>query len=65
MERRIEDKADTKGLYSQSITFRMDSPPTNKNVPINFPAWIMMDENEPEKNYFWRCPLMLDRTRLV
>ncbi|CAE7547896.1 unnamed protein product [Symbiodinium sp. CCMP2592] len=59
--RRIEDKADAKMLYSQSITFRMESPPSNKSVPIIFPAWVMMDANEPEKNFFWRCSLLVDR----
>ena len=59
--RRVEEKAGAKGIWNQMVTFRMESPPTNKPVPINMPGWVMMDENQPEMNVFWNCPLVVDR----
>ena len=59
--RKIEDNADAKNIWTQPITIRMESLPSNKPVPINFHGWVMMDDNEPDRNVFARCPLVIDR----
>lgn len=58
--RRIEDKADGKRLWTQAIILRMGEPPANKQVPINFTGWICMDEATKEHNIFAGCPMAID-----
>ncbi|CAK9059815.1 unnamed protein product [Durusdinium trenchii] len=58
---RIEDKLDALGIYSEMVMLRMSEPPGQKHVPLQFPAWICMDEGSRDQNWFKGCQLMLDR----
>ena len=59
--RRIEDKCDARGLYSQSISIRMEDAPSKKRVPLQFQAWVLFEENSVADNIFSQSQLVLDR----
>ena len=59
--RRIEDKLDALGIYSELVMLRMAEPPGQKHVPLQFPAWVCMDEGSKDTNIFKSCQLLLDR----
>ena len=59
--RRIEDKCDIRGLYSQSFCIRMEEAPVKKKVPLQFPGWLLFEENTWSSNAFAESQLMLDR----
>lgn len=59
--RRIEDKLDALQIYSDMINLRMSEPPGQKHVPLQFPAWVCLDEGSRKNNPFAGCQLLLDR----
>lgn len=61
MNRRIEDKLDARGLYSEYFSIRMSAPPATKKVPLQFHAWMIFEEATTADNIFEGCQLMLDR----
>ena len=60
--RRVEDKMDAKQITTVSFSIRCAAPPSNKKVPLVFPAWFAFSDNGQEQNVFRQCPLETDRT---
>ena len=61
--RRIEDKLDAKNLASTMIVVRMDNPPSSKKVPLQFVAWVVMQDSTMADNVFKDSQLLADRTK--
>ena len=59
--RRIEDKLDALEIYSELVMLRMADPPGQKHVPLQFPAWVCLEEGSRESNAFKTCQLISDR----
>ena len=62
--RRIEDKLDALGIYSDLVSIRMAEPPNQKKVPLQFPAWVCAMEGTKDTNQFKKCQLLMDRQGL-
>jgi hypothetical protein len=43
------------------VMIRMSDPPGQKHVPLQFPAWVCMDEGSRANNTFKTSQLVLDR----
>ena len=64
--RRVEDKAENKGIWTEMVAIRMDSPPTTKAVPVHMMGWLMFAEQvsqDWEKNIFSRHPCLMFQDR--
>ena len=52
---------DALSIYSDYVTLRMAEPPGQKRVPLQFGAWVCMDDGSRDANSFKGCQLLLDR----
>lgn len=59
--RRIEDKLDALGIVNIMVMLTMSEPPQLKRVPLQFPAWVCMEEATVADNVFAESQLLLDK----
>ena len=63
--RRVEDKMDAKQISTTAFSIRCAAPPSNKKVPLVFPAWLATSDAGYERNIFRSCQLEADRTGVL
>ena len=57
----MEDKLDAVKIQSELIMIRMKEAPSQKHVPLQFAAWICMQEGTVADNIFASSQLLADR----
>ena len=63
--RRVEDKMDAKQISTTTFSIRCAAPPSNKKVPLVFPAWLATSDSGYDRNMFRSCQLEADRTGVL
>lgn len=60
---RIEDKLDALNVQTESFTVRMAPAPGQKKVPLQFQAWLCIQEDTMTDNIFITSQLLTDKQR--
>lgn len=60
--RRVEDKAEAKGLHTETISLHCEKAPATKKTRLAFGGWLMFFNNgSVESNVFAQSNLLMER----